>query len=206
MPFLPRLGVDFPTANAFQPSLGGEEGQSDAFIAKFKPDGSGLAYSSFLGGSIDEQGFAMAVDATSPTGAVVTFTTSAEDDVDGSVSVSCTPASGATFAVGTTLVACTASDAAGNTVDGSFSVTVRSPAEMTSNLSQPAASYNAPQSVNLLGNVLTQASQGNLSAACNNLNAFMNQTGAQAGKKLTSSQAAELITAATQLQSALACQ
>ncbi|MDP9469306.1 MAG: HYR domain-containing protein [Chloroflexota bacterium] len=63
-------------------------------------------------------------EATSANGAVVSFTTSADDIVRGDVDVLCTPASGSTFGLGTTTVACEATDAAGNTASGSFTVTV----------------------------------------------------------------------------------
>ncbi|HEX7833136.1 MAG TPA: IPT/TIG domain-containing protein [Thermoanaerobaculia bacterium] len=59
------------------------------------------------------------VPATSPAGAVVTFTATAT----GGATVACTPASGSTFALGTTAVNCTATNASG-TDSGSFNVTV----------------------------------------------------------------------------------
>jgi hypothetical protein len=62
--------------------------------------------------------------ATGAGGAVVNFNATAADTVGGSVPVSCSPASGSTFAAGTTSVLCTASDASGNTASGSFRVTV----------------------------------------------------------------------------------
>jgi hypothetical protein len=66
--------------------------------------------------------------ATSISGAVVTFTKSAEDLVSGSVAVTCTPKdSGDTFPLKTTTVQCSAKDAAGNTASGSFVVTVKFP-------------------------------------------------------------------------------
>ncbi|MGH9281612.1 MAG: HYR domain-containing protein, partial [Acidimicrobiales bacterium] len=58
-------------------------------------------------------------------GAVVSFAPTATDVVDGSRPVACTPASGSTFALGTTTVTCTATDEAGNTATRSFGVTVR---------------------------------------------------------------------------------
>lgn len=64
------------------------------------------------------------VEATGSGGAVVTYTATATDAVDGSVSVNCDPDSGSTFALGTTTVNCSATDAAGNTANGSFTVTV----------------------------------------------------------------------------------
>lgn len=64
-------------------------------------------------------------DATGAAGAVVTYTRPAYTDlVSGSGLASCAPASGSTFAIGTTTVTCTATDAAGNTGRATFSVTV----------------------------------------------------------------------------------
>jgi predicted extracellular nuclease len=66
-------------------------------------------------------------EATSAAGRAVSFTASATDAVTASPAVTCTPASGSTFAVGTTQVNCAASDAAGNTAKGSFTVTITPP-------------------------------------------------------------------------------
>ena len=63
-------------------------------------------------------------EATSASGAAVDFTATATDLVDGNVLVVSLPVSGSTFAIGTTTVPCTATDAAGNLVRGSFTVTV----------------------------------------------------------------------------------
>jgi hypothetical protein len=62
--------------------------------------------------------------ATSNSGAVVPYTASATDLVDGSVSVTCSPASGSTFTAGPTTVNCSATDKAGNRSTGSFAITV----------------------------------------------------------------------------------
>jgi hypothetical protein len=64
-------------------------------------------------------------EATGPTGAVVTYTVTATDDVDGSVPVNCSPISGSTFPIGVNPVTCTARDAAGNVGMASFNVTVQ---------------------------------------------------------------------------------
>jgi HYR domain len=67
------------------------------------------------------------VDATSPQGAVVTYTPPTVVDEDSPLpSVSCVPASGSTFAIGTTKVTCTVSDSddANSPVSASFTVTV----------------------------------------------------------------------------------
>src|SRR5207248_1054936 len=64
-------------------------------------------------------------EATAPGGAVATYSASATDIVDGALAVSCTPASGSTFALGAATVNCSATDAHGNTGTGSFTVTVQ---------------------------------------------------------------------------------
>ncbi len=67
----------------------------------------------------------VSADAAGPSGATVTYTApTAIDIVDGPVSVSCVPASGSTFAIGTTPVNCSATDAHGNTGASSFNVIV----------------------------------------------------------------------------------
>ena len=70
------------------------------------------------------------VDATGPSGAAVSYSASANDIVDGSVTPVCTPASRSTFPIGTTSVSCTATDAASNQSNASFNVTVLGPKEM----------------------------------------------------------------------------
>lgn len=66
------------------------------------------------------------VEATSGSGATVSYTSpTAADNVDGTVGVSCNPASASTFALGTTAVTCSATDRAGNTSSSSFTVTVQ---------------------------------------------------------------------------------
>jgi hypothetical protein len=66
----------------------------------------------------------MTVVATSEAGTPITFAASAADFTDGDVPVTCTPASGTTFPIGTTKVACTAADKKGNRATASFNVTV----------------------------------------------------------------------------------
>jgi hypothetical protein len=64
---------DFPTRNALQDSL---EGSSDAFVAKFSPDGT-LLFSTFLGGDESDSAAAVAVDST---GAIYVAGTTGSDD------------------------------------------------------------------------------------------------------------------------------
>jgi hypothetical protein len=53
---------DFPTADAPQPKFGG--GTQDSFVAKISGDGKRLIYSTYLGGSNEEWGYAVAPDSS----------------------------------------------------------------------------------------------------------------------------------------------
>jgi alpha-tubulin suppressor-like RCC1 family protein len=67
----------------------------------------------------------LTVDAASSSGAVVTFSATAEDDTEGSGPVICDHASAEIFPIGITTVVCLATDHAGNTASKEFVVTVR---------------------------------------------------------------------------------
>lgn len=60
------LSLDFPLVGAVQSKRGGvpEAAGNDAFITKLSADGKSFIYSTFLGGAFDDQGTAIAVDAT----------------------------------------------------------------------------------------------------------------------------------------------
>jgi hypothetical protein len=63
-------------------------------------------------------------EASSAAGAVVTWTSSATDAIDGPRPVTCTPESGTLFPLGDTLVSCSASDSLGQETNAFFVVTV----------------------------------------------------------------------------------
>ena len=63
-------------------------------------------------------------EATSASGATAAYSASATDLVDGSVAVTCNPASGSTFPLGDTTVSCGATDAHNNSASKTFKVTV----------------------------------------------------------------------------------
>jgi hypothetical protein len=67
---------------------------------------------------------AIAATATSAQGAVVSYAASASDAVDPAPRVSCTPASGGVLPLGITAVTCSATDASGNSSQGSFNAQV----------------------------------------------------------------------------------
>ena len=89
--------------------------------------------------------------ATGPNGAVVSYSATATDVVDGSRPVTCTPASGSSFPIGATTVHCSATDAHGNTANGTFTVHVTAPT-VTSLSSSPNPAL-ATQQVTLTATV-----------------------------------------------------
>ena len=64
-------------------------------------------------------------EATGPQGAIVFYTASATDLVSGAAAITCTPASGSGFAIGMTVVTCSAVDATGTGSSVVFNVIVR---------------------------------------------------------------------------------
>jgi hypothetical protein len=79
-------------------------------------------------------------EATGPTGAQVAYTSPTASDVAGPTNptVACIPGSGSTFPIGTTVVNCSATDAAGHTVSATFNVTiVETPPSSTLPADQP---------------------------------------------------------------------
>jgi Tol biopolymer transport system component/N-acetylneuraminic acid mutarotase len=78
-------------------------------------------------------------EATSPAGAVVTYNVSATDIADPNPAVSCDHPSGSTFVVGSTPVACVATDASGNTAARGFTVFVRDTTAPTLAILSPTA-------------------------------------------------------------------
>jgi hypothetical protein len=150
------------------------------------------------------------VDATGPNGAVVTYTATASDPDDRMTPapvVTCVPPSGTTFAIRTTTVTCQTTDTAGNTAQGTFTVTVKGATQQIGDIT------NIVQQITVLGNSLNSKLQaaiayikaGNIPQACASLASFISQVQAQSGKQITTAQANTLIADATQIQSVLGC-
>jgi hypothetical protein len=88
------------------------------------------------------------LDATSPSGSTVSWPSPTATDLGQSVPVTCSPASGTTFAVGTTTVTCTANDGRGNTAAAQFHVSI-APFDAT------------PPILNVPGDITAEATSGN---------------------------------------------
>jgi HYR domain len=155
----------------------------------------------------------LTVNATSPSGAVVSYVVTATDAVDPSPTVSCAPASGSSFSIGTTVVMCTATDASGNSSHASFNVTVKGASGQIADLIALVTSFNLRQGITnsldaKLQNVLaalSAAGVGDIATACNKLNAFINEVQAQSGKAITTLQADQLLAQTAQVKGALGC-
>ena len=138
----------------------------------------------------------LTADATSASGAPVSFTATATDDVDGAVAATCDPVSGSTFAVGTTTVTCSAKDAAGNAAQGTFTVTVKAPP-----VAEPQPSLD-----DLLAQLKADVLRGRSpQKACNTLNVIENQIRARTGKTITPRQADQYLAAARFVAALLRC-
>lgn len=118
------------------------------------------------------------------------------------------------FIFGTHTVSATATDAAGNVSTCSFTVTVRSPqqqalviiSEVEALVSNGTLTGNQGDGLKTkLYEIIEKLQKGNINAACNQLDAFINQLNALIPRSLTPQQGAELITAANNLKAKIGC-
>ncbi len=146
------------------------------------------------------------VNATSPAGANVTYTVTATDENPTNPIVTCTPASGTTFPIGDTNVACTASDASGNTATASFTVHVKGAAEQLSDLATAVEGVGLGKSLSPTVAV-TQwlVAHGQAKAACVTLTVFNLEVRIQSGKTIPKARATALIADANRIKNVLGC-
>jgi Tol biopolymer transport system component len=150
------------------------------------------------------------VPATSPDGAVVESTVTADDDTDPDPAVACEPPSGSTFPIGDTTVVCTAKDAAGNEASGSFTVHVSGAVEQIDQLRELIAAVDISMSVRRsldakLGAAETSLAEGDAQDACDSLTGFVASVRAKSGKQLTTDLSAVLLEHARRIGMVLAC-
>lgn len=137
----PRVNADFPEVlrgNAATPARLSDHDPAVAFFT-FPPDVDAPVFSTTPADQLAE--------ATGPDGAPVAYDVpAATDNLDVIIDVTCAPASGSTFALGSTGVTCSAADLAGNVATVSFSITVQDttapsltvPANLTDQAGSPA--------------------------------------------------------------------
>jgi streptogramin lyase len=146
------------------------------------------------------------VAATGPDGAAVVYTATATDNVGTSPVVSCSPASGSTFAIGTTTVDCTAMAPFETTGTGSFTVHVEGAAEQLADLAAAVAGVGPGSSLaDKIGNAQTMLGNDDVAGACGVLGAFIHEVNAQTGKKISPESAASLVGDATRIETVLGC-
>ena len=140
----------------------------------------------------------------------MSYTAPSVTDEDGAAgaSVSCSPASGSTFAVGTTTVSCSVSDPddTNSPVSSSFTVTVKGAAEHLTDLlsavhgAGPGTSLSAK-----VGAAQSYLSQGNVAATCAVLSAFSAEARAQSARSIPSGTASTFIADAQRIGAVLGC-
>lgn len=145
-------------------------------------------------------------NATSPAGAAVSYSVSATDPDDAVASLSCVPASGSTFPIGTTTVTCTATDTHGNSATASFSVHVEGAVEQLADLGDAVTGVGPGTSLaDKVKQAQTFVARNDLPDACSTLTAFVNEVEAQSGKKIPPEQAVALIASSNRIKAVLGC-
>ncbi len=144
--------------------------------------------------------------ATSPAGAIVTYALPGATDDVAVASVSCLPASGSLFPIGNSTVTCTATDTHGNVATSSFVVHVAGASEQLESLLAAVANVGPGNSLaSKVESALASIASGNLGAACNKLDALLNEVRAQTGKKITPAMAAQITASVNQIRAVIGC-
>jgi len=151
----------------------------------------------------------LVTDATSPSGAAVSFAPTVSDNCSDAV-VNCAPSSGSFFAIGDTVVYCIATDAVGNEAACRFTVHVKGAAEQIKDLIALVPRMGLPSGpanslIAKLQAAATALDRGNLQVACGILSNFLNEVNVQTGRQLTTTQAKLLIKETPRIRAVLGC-
>jgi|GEM_PF-2551399 len=152
----------------------------------------------------------ISVNANIPQGATVQFTVTATDNATQNPRIACTSQPGSLFPIGTTTVACTATDEAGNSANGTFKIVVKGSAEQINDLIILVRGLNLPNGTEnslsvKLQHALSELKAGHRGVACNDLMALTNEVQAQSGKKIGIAQANQMLTAANRIRTVIGC-
>ncbi len=150
------------------------------------------------------------VNATSPAGASVAYSTpTANDESPTTVTVSCPLASGSTFAIGDTTVTCIATDTDGDTgspVEQTFNVHVKGAAEQLIDLANAVNGVGPGTSLaDKVASVQFYLAWGDVGDACGTLTAFIHEVDGQSAKSVPASTATTLISTAQRIQAVIGC-
>jgi hypothetical protein len=168
------------------------------------------ALGDILGGVLSiAQPASITTDATSPSGATVTYPLPAVTDPDAATppAAVCTPPSGSVFPIGTTTVTCTATDSKdlNSPVSTSFTITVKGAAAQLADLHQAVHGVGSGDSLaNIVAIAQQQVSAGHPALACVTLTAFLIEVKTQF-PPIPPATATNLITDAERIQAVLGC-
>jgi hypothetical protein len=145
--------------------------------------------------------------ATGPDGAVITYTPPTAVDEE-TATASCSPASGSTFAIGTTTVTCSATDSddSNSPVEASFTVHVKGAGEQLTDLAAAVSGLGPERGLaHKLARAQFALAAGHTRAACHALKAFSHEVRDEDGDEILPGDAASLIAAAQQIEDVIGC-
>jgi hypothetical protein len=150
------------------------------------------------------------LDATGPAGATVTYAASASDLADPSPALTCSPASGSIFPIGTAIVTCTATDAVGNSASRTFHVKVRGAGEQIARLIDKTLAFlDLPALRPVLRGRLAAAASflaaNNRPAACAALNAYKAVVQGAPASAFSPVEKAQLVADADRIRAVIGC-
>jgi N-acetylneuraminic acid mutarotase len=152
---------------------------------------------------------AITTEATDPSGATLSYSLPTASDEGGETpEVVCAPASGTTFAIGTTTVTCTATDTddLNSPVTATFAVTVTGAAQQLTDLQTQAQGVGPGRSLSAkVMQAQSALASGNPAGACGALTGFKDQVRAQSGKTIPADRAAQLMTDAQRIEAVIGC-
>lgn len=164
----------------------------------------------FTGGPSD-----IVLEPSCPLGAIATFTAPTATDNCGSVTVAQTAGgtSGSVFPIGTTTVTFKATDGSSNTSLYSFTVTVKTPAQVVQDMETRVQALQPPLNgvqvqglLSKLDAALSAINSGQTNVACNKLADFISQVTAYINNgTLTSAQGQPLINSAAKVRNTMGC-
>lgn len=159
----------------------------------------------------------LVVPATSPAGVTVSWSATAEDAVEGTVDLDCTPPSGSFFSIptprsdATTMVNCSATDSSGNTANDSFTVTVLGADSqldlLQAGVQESSIHRNARTTLDrALASAETGLNRNQLPTSCFQLSYFQTQVNLyRALSQIPSEQANEWLASAARIKAVLGC-
>jgi beta-propeller repeat-containing protein len=186
---------NFPTVNPLPAPNNTLQNVQSAFVTELNAAGSALVYSTYLGGSAFDIGIGIAVD-SSGSAYVTGWTLGGFPTTTGAYQT--------TFGGGT---------CGGFSCLDAFVAKISQPDELLNNLVSTVQSFNLQQGISNSLDVklenavdaLNAMHAGDITTACNNISAFINDVQAQSGTALTTDQAAQLVALADQIKAALGC-